>query len=145
MKREFAVSWGRGVWVSVSDSVRVGLANRISNTDEGTKPAHSVLSPSTGHELVSWGGSGIRVSVSDRRSSTRATHIQNQTSHKGGSCGQLGLRVWVSVSDSVRIGLARLFAGSHTLYRLPVISACWILKWWVSTANRFSFVVLICR
>ena len=26
-----------------------------------------------------------------------------------------------------------------------VISACWILKWWVSTANRSAFVVLICR
>ena len=25
---DLAVSWGRGVWVSVSDSVRVGLANR---------------------------------------------------------------------------------------------------------------------
>ena len=53
--------------------------------------------------------------------------------------------VWASVSDNVRVGLARLFAGSHTLYRRPIISACWILKWWVSTANRSAFVVLICR
>ena len=85
------VSWGRGVWVSVSDSLRVRLANRNSNTDEGTKLAHRVPSPSTGHELVSWGGSGVRVSVSDRRSSTRATHIQNKISHEGGSRGQLRL------------------------------------------------------
>ena len=28
MNWDHAVSWGRGVWVSVSDSVRVGLANR---------------------------------------------------------------------------------------------------------------------
>ena len=67
------------------------MANRNSNTDEGTKPAHKVLSSSTGHELVSWGDSGVRVSVSDRRSSARTTHIQNQTSHEGGSRGQLGL------------------------------------------------------
>ena len=79
------------LWVSISDSVRVGLANLNSNTDEGTKPAHRVLSPSTGHELVSWGGSGVGVSVSDRRSSTRATHIQNQAGHEGGSRGQLEL------------------------------------------------------
>ena len=88
---DFAVSWGTRVWVSVSDSVRVGLANLNSNTDEGTKPAHRVLSPSTGHELVSWGGSGVWISVSDRRSSTRATHVQNKTSHEGGSHSQLGL------------------------------------------------------
>ena len=85
------VSWGTGVWVSVSDSIRVGLANRNLNKDEGAKTAHRVLSPSTGHELVSWGGSGVRVSVSDRRSSTRVTHIQNQTSYEGGSRGQPGL------------------------------------------------------
>ena len=28
MNWDLAVSWGRGVWVSLSDSVRVGLANR---------------------------------------------------------------------------------------------------------------------
>ena len=28
MKWDLALSWGRGVWVSVSDSVRVGLTNR---------------------------------------------------------------------------------------------------------------------
>ena len=28
MNWDLAISWGRGVWVSLSDSVRVGLANR---------------------------------------------------------------------------------------------------------------------
>ena len=28
MNWDLAVSWGRGVWVSLSDSVRVGLVNR---------------------------------------------------------------------------------------------------------------------
>ena len=78
MNWDLVVSWGREVWVSLSDSARVGLASRNKNTDEGTKPAHWVLSPSTSHELVSW-GSGVWDSVSDRRSSTRATHTQNQT------------------------------------------------------------------
>ena len=44
-------------------------------SDFSKKPAHRVLSPSTSHELVRW-GSGVWVSVSDKRSSTRATHTK---------------------------------------------------------------------
>ena len=44
MNWDLAANWCR-VWVdvSVSDSGRVGLANRNINTDEGTKQAHIVL------------------------------------------------------------------------------------------------------
>ena len=72
-----------------------------------------------------------------------AARVQH-TEMKGDLSVSWGRGVWVSVSDSVRVGLARLFTGSHTLYRRPINSACWILKWWVSTANLSDFLVLFC-
>ena len=83
-------------------------------------------------------------SAIDAAARVQHTHKTRPTM-KGYLAVSWGRGVWVSDSDSVRVGLARLFAGSHTLYRRPVISACWILKWWVFTANRSAFVLLICR
>ena len=88
-------------------------------------------------------GSGLALAI-DTAARMQHTH-KTRSAMKGDLPVSWGRGVWVSVSDSVRVGLARLFAGSHTLYRRPVISACWILKRWVSTANRSSFVVLVSR
>ena len=85
MKWDLAVSWGRGVRVSFSDSVRVGLANRIEKQAKGFRDQRNYQ---RNYSPTRWKPYLLRT----------------------------------------------------------VISACWILKWRVSTANRSAFfVVLICR
>ena len=71
-------------------------------------------------------GSGLALAID---AATRVQHTHKIRPAMKGDLAVSWVRgVWVSVSDSVRVGLARLFAGSHTLYRRPFISACWILK-----------------
>ena len=71
-------------------------------------------------------GYGLALAI-DAAARVQHTH-KTRPAMKGDLAVSWGSGVWVSVSDSVsdsvRVGLARLFAGSHTLYRHPVISAC---------------------
>ena len=69
-------------------------------------------------------GSGLALAI-DAAARVQHTH-KTRPAMKEDFAVSWGRGVWVSVSD--RVGLARLFSGSHTLYRRPVISACWILK-----------------
>ena len=78
MNWDLAVSWVGGSGLPLEIALGSGWPTVIETQTKRTKPAHRVLSPSTSHELVSW-VSGVWVSVSDRRSNTRATHTQNQT------------------------------------------------------------------
>ena len=72
-------------------------------------------------------GSGLALAI-DAAARVQHTHKTRPTM-KEYLAVSWGRGVWVSDSDSVRVGLTRLFAGTHTLsYRRPVISACWILK-----------------
>ena len=72
-------------------------------------------------------GSGLALAI-DAAARVQHTH-KTKPAMKGNLTTSWSRGVWVSVSDSVRLGLACLSAGSHTLYRRPVISVCWILKY----------------
>ena len=68
-------------------------------------------------------GSGLALAI-DAAACVQHTH-KTRPVMKGDLAVSWGRGVWVSVSDSVRVGLARrLFAGGHTLYRRPIIPAC---------------------